>query len=447
LARRHFFGTDGVRGVANADLTPDLALSLGRAVVRLAIEHGVARPRVVVGRDTRRSGPMLEDALAAGVASAGGVALRAGVVPTPAVAWLVRDRGADLGAVISASHNPYPDNGIKFFSGDGFKLTDDEERRVEALLTEPFDPPTGYGVGVSEALHDGAEDYVGHVASVVDRDLSGLRVAIDCAHGAATAVADRLFTRLGVEHDLIGASPNGVNINVRCGSTHLEHVAAKVAAGGYDLGLAFDGDADRLLCVDADGRPVDGDHILAILARDLQASGSLDGDLVVLTSMANLGLQRALETLGCGTVVTDVGDRYVLEAMRRDGAVLGGEQSGHVIALAHATTGDGLLTAALLLAALAHSGQSLADAATLVTKFPQKLVSVRADRTRLRDAEAVWAAVREAEAELGRDGRVVLRASGTEPLVRVMVEAAEQEACDRLCDALVATVEQELGLD
>ena len=444
---RHFFGTDGVRGLANDDLTPDLALSLGRAVVRLAGERGVDRPRVVVGRDTRRSGPMLEDALCAGVASAGGVALRAGVVPTPTVAWLVRDRGADLGAVISASHNPYPDNGIKFFGGDGFKLTDAEEHRVEALLSEAFDPPTGYGVGTSEELVDGAEQYIAYVASVVDRDLSGLRVAVDCANGAASALAGRLLDRLGVRHDLIGAAPNGVNINVRVGSTHLEHVAAKVAAGGYDLGLAFDGDADRLLCVDAAGSTVDGDHILAILARDLLAAGTLPGSQVVLTSMANLGLQRALEAMGCSTIVTDVGDRYVLEAMRRDGAELGGEQSGHVIALAHSTTGDGLLTAALLLAALAHTGEGLADAARIVTKFPQRLVSVRADRTRLRDADAVWEAVRTVEAELGRDGRVVLRASGTEPLVRVMVEAADEDDCERLCQLLVQTVEQELGLD
>jgi phosphoglucosamine mutase len=444
---RHFFGTDGVRGLANDDLTPDLALSLGRAVVRLAGERGADRPRVVVGRDTRRSGPMLEDALCAGVASAGGVALRAGVVPTPTVAWLVRDRGADLGAVISASHNPYPDNGIKFFGGDGFKLTDAEEHRVEALLSEAFDPPTGYGVGTSEELADGAEAYIGYVASVVDRDLSGLRVVVDCANGAASALAGRLLDRLGVRHDLIGAAPNGVNINVRVGSTHLEHVAAKVADGSYDLGLAFDGDADRLLCVDAAGSTVDGDHILAILARDLLAADTLPGSQVVLTSMANLGLQRALETMGCSTIVTDVGDRYVLEAMRRDGAELGGEQSGHVIALAHSTTGDGLLTAALLLAALAHTGEGLADAARLVTKFPQRLVSVRADRTRLRDADVVWEAVRTAEAELGRDGRVVLRASGTEPLVRVMVEAADEADCERLCQLLVATVEQELGLD
>ncbi len=444
---RHHFGTDGVRGVANDVLTPDLALGLGRAAARLMIERGAERPRVVVGRDTRRSGPMLEDAICAGIASAGGIALRAGIVPTPAVAWLARDLGADLGAVISASHNPYPDNGIKFFGGDGFKLTDDDEHRIEALLVDSFDPPTGYGVGTSEPIVDGADRYSTWVSAAAAGDLSGLHVAVDCAHGAAAPIAARLFERLGVRHDVVGAAPNGVNINVRCGSTHLEHVAAVVARGGHDLGLAFDGDADRLLCVDAAGSVVDGDHILAILARDLLAQGALPGRRVVLTSMANLGLHRALEALGCTAIITDVGDRYVLEAMRRDGATLGGEQSGHIISLAHGTTGDGPLTAALLLAALARAGESLAEAAALVTKYPQRLVSVRADRTRLRDAVPVWEAVRTAEAELGREGRVVLRASGTEPLVRVMVEAADETTCERHCAALLAVVEAELGLE
>jgi phosphoglucosamine mutase len=437
---RHYFGTDGVRGLANDLLTPDLALSLGRAAVRMAAERGVARPRVVVGRDTRRSGPMLEDALCAGIASAGGDALRAGVIPTPGVAWLLRD-------VISASHNPYPDNGIKFFGGDGFKLTDDEEHRIEALLGESFDAPTGYGVGISEALDDGPARYAAWVAGVVEADMGALRIVVDCGNGAAAGVAASMLDRLGVRYDLIAASPNGVNINVRCGSTHLENVAAAVVEGGYDLGLAFDGDADRLLCVDAAGTPVDGDHILAILARDMIARGALPARTVVLTSMANLGLHRALEAMSCRLLVTDVGDRYVLEAMRREGAVLGGEQSGHVIALAHGTTGDGMLTAALLLAALARSGETLTAAAGLVRKYPQRLISVRADRTRLADAEAVWAAVRAVEGDLGNEGRVVLRSSGTEPLIRVMVEAAAEADCVRHADRLVAVVQDELGLD
>jgi phosphoglucosamine mutase len=444
---RHYFGTDGVRGVANDDLGPELAMGLGRAAVRLRQEAGVRRPRVVVGRDTRRSGTMLEDALCAGVCSAGGDALRAGIVPTPGVAWLVRELGADLGAVISASHNPYPDNGLKFFGSDGFKLDDDQEHRIEALLQEAFDPPTGFGVGVSAGLADAPARYAAAVAGLLDAGLGHLRVAVDCANGAASPVAAAWLDALGASYELIAAAPTGVNINVRCGSTHLENVAAAVTGDGFDLGLAFDGDADRLLCVDGRGEPVDGDHILAILARDLSTRGALTDGLVVVTSMANLGLHRALERLGCRPIVTEVGDRYVLEAMRKHGAVLGGEQSGHVIALDHTTTGDGMLTATLLLAALARSGESLEEARGLVSKYPQRLVSVRADRTRLAEADAVWAEVAAVESELGGDGRVVLRASGTEPLVRVMVEAAEGGACDRFADRLVRVVTEELGLD
>jgi phosphoglucosamine mutase len=447
MARR-YFGTDGVRGVANTELSCDLALALGRAAVRLIGQAAASdRPTVVVGRDTRRSGPMLEDALCAGVASAGATARRAGVLPTPGVAWLVRDQAAAVGVVISASHNPYPDNGIKLFGPDGFKLTDDQENALEDLLDEPFDPPVGYGVGVSEPLTDAATRYAAWIASLVDCDLSGVRVAVDCANGAASPVAPPLLDRLGIRYDLVAADPNGVNINVRCGSTHLEHIAGIVRAGDYDLGLAFDGDADRLLCVDATGQPVDGDHLLAILARDFLRRGELDGNLVVITSMANLGLRRALTELGARLVVTDVGDRYVLEAMRRDGAGLGGEQSGHLIALRHTTTGDGMLTAAMLLAALARAGESLHDAAAIVTKYPQRLVSLRADRTRLGDADAVWRAVRGIEHKLGGDGRVVVRASGTEPLVRVMVEAPDLATCDTYTDELVQVVETELGLD
>jgi phosphoglucosamine mutase len=443
--RKHF-GTDGVRGVANADLSPDLALALGRAATRLHRERGVERPTVVVGRDTRRSGPMLEDALAAGIASAGGRVLRAGVLPTPGVAWLARTEGATMGAVISASHNPYPDNGIKLFGGDGYKLSDAEEARIEALLDAPYEAPTGAGVGSSERLPAGPQRYAAWVAGMVDVDVSGLRVAVDCANGAAYQVAPAVFDRLGLAYTLLAADPDGVNINVDCGSTHLDHVAGVVRSGGFDLGLAFDGDADRLLCVDAAGTPVDGDHLLGILARDLLSRDELPGRLVVLTSMANLGLHRALRSLDARTVVTDVGDRYVLEAMRREGAVLGGEQSGHIIALDRQTTGDGVVTAALLLAALVRSGDSLAHAARLVEKFPQRLVNVRADRTRLAGSEPVWAAVRAVEERLGDDGRVVLRPSGTEPLVRVMVEAPTQGSCDEACEEIAGVVRRELTL-
>jgi phosphoglucosamine mutase len=435
------FGTDGIRGVANRELTPELVTALGRAAARVL---GTERP-FVVGRDTRRSGPLLEAALVAGLCSEGADVERVGVLPTPGVAYLAQSFDGP-GAVISASHNPYPDNGIKLFGGDGFKLTDADEERVEALL-EPEDvPPTGGDVGWSEPVAVAADRYAEWIAGAVDVSLSGLHVAVDCANGAGCTVAPLLFEHLGVRATIVADHPDGTNINVDCGSTHLGHVADAVRASGADLGLALDGDADRVLAVDEHGNVVDGDHILAILARDALARDALPHNTVVLTSMANLGAHRALEELGVERLVTDVGDRYVLEAMRSSGAVLGGEQSGHVIALDRQTTGDGLVTATMLLAALARSGQSLRDAAAIVVKYPQRLVNVRADRRRLADAAPVWDAVRQAEAALGKEGRVVLRASGTEPLVRVMVEAATPEICDEHCGALVDVVRRELGL-
>jgi len=437
---RAWFGTDGIRGTANERLSADLALRVGRAA---ALRIGGA-PTILIGRDTRRSGPMLEDALAAGIAAAGGRAVRLGVVPTPAVAWAVREHSADGGIVVSASHNPFPDNGIKLFGPDGHKLLDAAEEEVEALLDHAGPGPTGADVGWSEAAPGAGEAYAQWVAGRAGVDLRGLRVVVDCANGAAVGVAPALFAALGADAELIACAPDGANINVDCGSTHLDHVATAVRAAGADLGIAFDGDADRVLFCTGAGDPVDGDHVLAILARDLLARGALPGNRVVVTSMANLGAHRALAELGCVVEVTDVGDRYVLEAMLRDGAALGGEQSGHVIALDHQTTGDGPLTAVLVLAALARSGQSLAEATALVEKYPQRLISVRADRTGLGDAAAVHAAVREAEAELGDEGRVVLRASGTESLVRVMVEARDAAVCERGAVDLATLVEREL---
>jgi len=437
---RAWFGTDGIRGTANERLSADLALRVGRAA---ALRIGGA-PTILIGRDTRRSGPMLEDALAAGIAAAGGRAVRLGVVPTPAVAWAVREHSADGGIVVSASHNPFPDNGIKLFGPDGHKLLDAAEEEVEALLDHAGPGPTGADVGWSEAAPGAGEAYAQWAAGRAGVDLRGLRVVVDCANGAAVGVAPALFAALGADAELIACAPDGANINVDCGSTHLDHVATAVRAAGADLGIAFDGDADRVLFCTGAGDPVDGDHVLAILARDLLARGALPGNRVVVTSMANLGAHRALAELGCVVEVTDVGDRYVLEAMLRDGAALGGEQSGHVIALDHQTTGDGPLTAVLVLAALARSGQSLAEATALVEKYPQRLISVRADRTGLGDAAAVHAAVREAEAELGDEGRVVLRASGTESLVRVMVEARDAAVCERIAVDLATLVEREL---
>jgi phosphoglucosamine mutase len=440
---RAWFGTDGIRGVANERLSPELALRVGRAAaLRLRATHPA--PVILIGRDTRRSGTMLEDALAAGVASAGGHAVRLGVLPTPAVAWGVVQRGAAAGIVISASHNPYPDNGIKLFGADGYKLLDAEEEAIEALLDGAGELPTGAAVGTTSTATGAAEAYAEWVAEVAGVPLDGLRIVVDCAHGAATTVAPRLFELLGADVVLIACEPDGCNINVDCGSTHLGHVAATVVAEGATLGVAFDGDADRVLFVDAAGNPVDGDHILTLLAADALARDALPGNRVVVTSMANLGAHHALRALGCSLEITDVGDRYVLEAMRRDGSVLGGEQSGHVIALDHQTTGDGPLTATLVLAALARSGQTLAEAAQAVEKFPQNLISVRARREGLDDCSALWDAIAAAELRLGDEGRIVVRASGTEPLVRVMVEARDGAECRAIAEELVAIVEREL---
>ena len=440
---RAWFGTDGIRGVANERLSPELALRVGRAAARRLRDSHPA-PVVLIGRDTRRSGTMLEDALAAGIASAGGHAVRLGVLPTPAVAWGVLQRGAAAGIVISASHNPYPDNGIKLFGADGYKLLDAEEEAIEALLEADTDLPTGRDVGTTSSATGAAEAYAEWVAEVAGVPLAGMRIVVDCAHGAATTVAPRLFELLGADVVLIACEPDGCNINVECGSTHLGHVAAAVVAEGATLGVAFDGDADRVLFVDAVGNPVDGDHILTLLAADAISRAALPGNRVVVTSMANLGAHHALRALGCTLEITDVGDRYVLEAMRRNGSVLGGEQSGHVIALDHQTTGDGPLTATLVLAALARSGQTLAEAAAAVEKFPQNLISVRARREGLEECTPLWDAIAAAEAELGDNGRIVVRASGTEPLVRVMVEARDAEACRAIAQELVAIVEREL---
>jgi phosphoglucosamine mutase len=443
------FGTDGVRGVANGPLlTAELALGLGRAAARFARERGArSQPRVLIGRDTRRSGFMLEDALAAGVASAGGLAVRVGVLPTPGIATLVRLGHADLGVVISASHNPFPDNGIKLFGGDGFKLDDADEDRVVELM-QSSELPTGAALGESIALQDAGTRYANWVIAAIGGPLATRRILVDCANGAASVVASQLFEGLGGDASLCFASPGGGNINEKCGSTHLDVLSQGVAAGGYELGLAFDGDADRVLAVTGQGVPVDGDQIVAILARDLHARHRLPGDLVVVTSMSNLGFHRAMRELGIETASTEVGDRYVLEEMRARGAELGGEQSGHVIALGHQTTGDGLITAGLLLAALDRGGETLEEAAGLVTRFPQRLVNIRADREGLADSRAIWEVVEHETLALEASGagRIVLRASGTEPLVRVMVEHENPVELERLCGSISTLVERELGV-
>lgn len=439
---RTLFGTDGVRGVANRDLTPELALSLGRAVgSRLG-----AGVEVLIGRDTRRSGPMLEGALAAGLASAGADVRLVGVLPTPAVAELVAGSDATAGAVISASHNPYPDNGIKLFGADGFKLSDQDEAAIEGLLDHEGARPEAASLGAIRHDHGARERYVESLVARRPVDLSGLHVVVDCANGAGHSTAPAVLERLGASVTAICDTPDGVNINVDCGSTHLDTLSAAVVAAGADLGLALDGDGDRVLAVDAAGTVVDGDQILAICALEMHRRGRLAGDAVVTTTMTNLGFRRAMADAGIEVRWTDVGDRYVLAEMRTHGFVLGGEQSGHLIDLLHGPSGDGLAAGLALLEALVAQGRPLADAAAVMSRLPQRLVSVRVARKHdLADAAPVWDAVREAERELGQDGRVVLRASGTEPLVRVMVEAPTVERCEHWCDEIAALAVRALG--
>ncbi|MDX6644360.1 MAG: phosphoglucosamine mutase [Miltoncostaeaceae bacterium] len=441
-AGRRLFGTDGVRGVANRELTPELALALGRALGG-RLEPGAS---VLVGRDTRRSGPMLEAALAAGLASAGLDVALGGVLPTPAVAELVPELGASAGAVISASHNPFPDNGIKLFGPDGFKLPDADEAAIEDALGEPGPRPEAAGVGSIDAWPQARERYVSALLRRFPVDLAGLSIAVDCAHGATVVTAPEVLERLGARLEVSGARPDGLNINVGCGSTDLRALREAVVAGGHHLGLAFDGDGDRVLAVDAAGAAVDGDQILAILALDMRDRGTLAGGGVVTTTMTNLGFRRAMAAAGIEVRWTDVGDRYVLEGMRDGGFVLGGEPSGHLINLGSGPTGDGLATALQLLAALVRTGRALAEAAAVVQHLPQRLVTVPvARKADLAGAEAVWVAVRACERELGEDGRVVVRASGTEPAVRVMVEAPTADTCERLCADIVHAVVESLG--
>jgi phosphoglucosamine mutase len=446
------FGTDGVRGLANADLTPELALALGRAAVGVLQSDGAGasgRPAVVVGRDPRASGALLESALVAGILSAGGDVLAAGVVPTPAVAFLTRHYGVAAGAVISASHNAMPDNGIKFFGPEGFKLPDAVEQRIEAAVGTPDQGaprPVGAGVGgLRPAATDAVEAYLAHLLDGIP-DLAGLEVVVDCANGAAAEVAPEAYRRAGAKVTAVAADPDGHNINDGVGSTHPEHVQAALASTGAAVGLAHDGDADRLLAVDEHGQLVDGDVILAIAALDARDRGGLPTGTVVTTVMTNLGFRQAMADHGIRVEQTAVGDRYVLEAMRAGGHSLGGEQSGHLIFLDRATTGDGLLTGLRLLAVVARSGRPLSDLATVMRRLPQVLVNVRvADRHGLDGTTAVWRAVESEEARLGDRGRVLVRPSGTEPLVRVMVEAETEQEARATADRLAAVVTTELG--
>ena len=439
------FGTDGVRGVANAELTPELTVGLGRALVRSLHEQGVDRPAVAVGRDPRISGQMLEAALTAGCCSAGGDVVPLGVLPTPGVALLTTRLDVDCGVMISASHNPVGDNGIKVFGPDGFKLDDAREARVEQLIDVTQDPPVGSGVGGVRPSPGAHGVYVDHLVGAAEgTDLSGLRVVVDCANGAAYEVAPTVLARLGCEVVAINDRPDGLNINDGCGSTEPGELAKRVVADGADVGLAHDGDADRLIAVDAEGRVVDGDQILAVLAEAERAGRGLEA--VVTTVMTNLGFRLAMERMGIDVVETRVGDRYVLEAMRAGGHRLGGEPSGHVIMADHARTGDGVLTAVRLLRVMVERGRPLADLAGVMERLPQVLVNVRdVQRDRLDRAERVWREVARVEGELDGSGRVLVRASGTEPMVRVMVEADHEARAQGCADRIAEVVAAELG--
>jgi phosphoglucosamine mutase len=445
------FGTDGVRGLANRDVTAELALDLGVAAAHVLGSSGAFeghRPRALVGRDPRASGEFLASAVAAGLASAGVEVTNLGVVPTPAVAYLTARWETDLGVMISASHNPMPDNGIKFFARGGFKLDDDIELAIEDRLDEAWDRPIGADVGrIFTDPGFGSRAYIDHLVGGTGADLSGLRIAVDCANGAASEVGPTALREAGADVVVINASPDGRNINEQCGSTHPEQLQAVVTASHADLGVAFDGDADRCLAVDHTGALVDGDQIMGLLAIGMKERGELAQDTLVVTVMSNLGLLLAMRAAGIETVQTGVGDRYVLEAMRAGGYSLGGEQSGHIIMSSHATTGDGVLTALALGSRVVSTGRPLAELASVVRRLPQVLVNVPGvDKSRAPHDEGLAAAVQTAEAQLGGTGRVLLRASGTESLVRVMVEAASEEEAEEVAAALAAVVRARLAL-
>jgi phosphoglucosamine mutase len=444
------FGTDGVRGLANGSLTAELTVDLSVAAAHVLGEAGVFsghRPVAVVGRDTRISGQFLEAAVVAGLASAGVDVLLLGVLPTPGVAYLTDVLGADLGVMLSASHNPMPDNGIKFLSRGGVKLDDAIEIAIEKRLREPWDRPTGGGVGRVTTYDEAVDRYAAHLVSTLPRSLDGIRVVLDCAHGAASVAGPQALRDAGADVVAICAEPDGLNINDGCGSTHLEVLQKAVVDEGADVGFALDGDADRCLAVDHEGNVVDGDQILAVLALAMRDAGRLASDTVVATVMSNLGFVQAMRAAGVGVRQTKVGDRYVLEAMKAGRYSLGGEQSGHVIMSDHATTGDGILTALQVLGRMAEKNASLASLAGVMARLPQVLVNVPGvDKARADDDAVLAAAVAEAEAELGDTGRVLLRPSGTEPLVRVMVEAATADHAQQVADRLADVVRSQLSL-
>lgn len=440
------FGTDGVRGVANTELTPELAFKLGRAATFLfGQEH--KNPVVLIGRDTRLSGQMLEAALAAGICSAGGQAILAGVVPTPAVAYLTRKLNAQAGVVISASHNPYHDNGIKFFAGTGYKLPDAVEDKLEELVLADSDDlprPTGGEVGVITHRHDLVNDYVDYVLGLVPVDFKGLKIVVDCANGAAYEVAPMVLKKLGAEVIVLFDEPNGININNDCGSTHLDNLKKAVLEHKADIGIAHDGDADRCLAIDEKGQVIDGDQIMVMCALNLMKAGKLKDNTLVATVMSNIGLHRAIKDAGGKVVVTPVGDRYVLEAMLEQGYVLGGEQSGHIIFGDYNTTGDGVMTALQLITAVQQSGKKLSELGALMKQYPQLLVNVRVkSKDGWQENARIAAAIKAGDDELGENGRILVRPSGTEPLIRVMAEGPSLPDLQRIVETIADVIKTE----
>lgn len=444
------FGTDGARGIANSELSCELVMNIGRAAAMVLTEATHRRAKIVIGKDTRISSDMLESALVAGICSVGADAVLLGVVPTPAVAYLVKKYDCDAGIMISASHNPVEYNGIKIFNGEGYKLSDALEDKVEAIVLDKKElPPVKEGGQVGRVIwvKDAARDYTDHLIGTVKGRTDGLRIAVDCGNGSASATAPMLFSLLGAECEIINANPDGVNINDQCGSMHMSTISRFVKENACDIGVAFDGDADRCLAVDENGKLIDGDNLIAIFAYAMKQSGLLANDTAVVTVMSNIGFFRFAEKNNISVATTNVGDRYVLEKMLEKGYVLGGEQSGHIIFLNHATTGDGQLTAIKLISILKHSGKTASELASVMQSYPQILVNIKADQTaknRLLIDEEVTVAAKLAEEQLAGDGRVILRASGTEPLIRVMIEGKNKDEIEKLANGIADIIKTRL---
>ncbi|MBM7663183.1 phosphoglucosamine mutase [Bacillus mesophilus] len=445
-----YFGTDGVRGIANSQLTPELAFKLGR-FGGYVLTKDKQRPKVLIGRDTRISGHMLEGALVAGLLSIGAEVMRLGVISTPGVAYLTKALGAQAGVMISASHNPVEDNGIKFFGADGFKLSDEQEKEIEGLLDQEVDTlprPIGGDLGQVNDYFEGGQKYLQYLKQTVDDDFSGLHVALDCAHGATSSLAMHLFADLDADISTMGNSPNGLNINDGVGSTHPEKLASMVIEKNADVGLAFDGDGDRLIAVDEKGQIVDGDQIMFICAKYMKTQGKLKHQTVVSTVMSNLGFYKGLEESEVKSIQTAVGDRYVVEEMKKGGYNLGGEQSGHIIFLDYNTTGDGMLSAIQLVNIMKQTKKSLSQLASEMVKFPQILVNVKVrDKYKVIENEEIVNTIKEVEAGMNGNGRILVRPSGTESLVRVMAEAPTEEVCRQIVDKIAAVVTKEMGIE